>query len=236
VGKEGSVNYLPSPYGEVYRWFVREYVPAHPRSYTFQDIRPEIAIVRFDDSYWGQNHSPFPRKLYGGRDEADAASLSWINIWRLLTHGQTSSLGISRWNSGWEGKRHDFFCALNGVAVYDHLAQAEQFKDVRLIFLTGIMVSDGTLKAITNAVKEGAVCIALKSLAQAQCGKGPVVQDGKGAWVLTDNFLDSDARRAATPFLGKPDEIRYRFGDKILTVKRGKDGNDINILLGNISC
>jgi hypothetical protein len=36
-------------------------------------------------------------------------------------------------------------------------------------------------------------------------------------------------REAAGPFLGKPDEIRYRFGGRRLTVKRGENGNRISI-------
>ena len=61
----GAVRYETTPYGKVYQWFVKEYVPAHPRPYTFRDIRPEVAIVRFDNSCWGQGDSSFPNALYG---------------------------------------------------------------------------------------------------------------------------------------------------------------------------
>jgi hypothetical protein len=233
VKMDGTVNYLPSKYGEIYRWFVKEYVPAHPRPYTFRDIRPEIAIVRFDDSYWGQDYSWTPKYLYGGKDRADPASKAWIDIWHLLTHGQTSKLGISFHNGGWEGRPHDFFCALNNVVVYDHLVEKKHLKDVKLIFLTGIAVSYQTQDAVAGAVKEGAVCISLPTLAPpAVVGRGPVVQDGKGKWVLLRDYVLSDeARKEAAAFLGKPDEIRYRFGNRIMTVRRGENGNKISIYL-----
>ena len=193
VEKDGAVNYVPSKYGEIYRWFVKEYVPAHPRPYTFRDIRPEIAIVRFDDSYWGQDYSWTPKNLYGGKDRAGPASKAWIDIWRLLTHGQTSKLGISYHNGGWEGRPHDFFCALNNVVVYDHLVEKERLKDIKLIFLTGIAVSERTQGAIASAVKQGAVCISLQTLAPAAAvGKGTVVRDGKGKWVLLGDYTLSD--------------------------------------------
>lgn len=48
------------------------------------------------------------------------------------------------------------------------------------------------------------------------------------------DFRSEEVRRAVAPFLGKPDEICYRIGDKKLTVKRGTDGNTIRIYLQNV--
>jgi hypothetical protein len=196
-------RYVPSEYGKIYQEFVKEYVPAHPRPYTFRDVRPEIAIVRFDDSYWGQNHSPMPKGLYGGRDGAGAASEEWIDTWHLLTHGHTSRHGLTRWNDGWDGKPHDFFCPLNNVIVYDHLVTAEHLRDVKLIIVTGLAVSEQTRDAIDQAVKNGATCIA-------------------------GNELN---RETIAPFLGKPDEIRYRFAEHTMTIKRLSNDNDIHVEL-----
>ena len=45
------------------------------------------------------------------------------------------------------------------------------------------------------------------------------------------DFRGEEVRKAVAPFLGKPDEIRYEIGQRRLTVKRGKDGNTIQIYL-----
>ena len=206
--------------------------PRAPAPYTFRDIRPEIAIVRFDDSYWGQDYSWTPKYLYGGKDRADPASKAWIDIWNLLTHGQTSKLGISFHNGGWEGRPHDFFCALNNVVVYDHLVEKKHLKDVKLIFLTGIAVSDQTQDAVAGAVKEGAVCISLPTLAPGGSRQGPGRSGRQGQMgAARDYVLSDEARKEAAAFLGKPDEIRYRFGNRIMTVRRGENGNKISIYL-----
>ena len=49
--------------------------------------------------------------------------------------------------------------------------------------------------------------------------------------LLREYVLSDEARREAAAFLGKPDEIRYRFGHRIMTVKRGRNGNTISIYL-----
>jgi hypothetical protein len=147
---------------------------------------------------------------------AGPASMEWIDIWHLLTHGHTSRHGLSRWNDGWGGRPHDFFCPLNNVVVYDHLVTAEHLREVKLIFLTGIVVSSRTQAAIAEAVARGAICITNKTLMPG---------------LATDNFLSDEVRRTVAPFLGKPDAIRYRFGNRVLTIRRGKSNNDITVSL-----
>jgi hypothetical protein len=44
-------------------------------------------------------------------------------------------------------------------------------------------------------------------------------QEGMGKWVLTTDFLDSKVKEIVAPYLGKPDEIRYVFGDKEVIFK-----------------
>ncbi|MDD2438521.1 MAG: hypothetical protein PHF41_13420, partial [Massilibacteroides sp.] len=46
--------------------FAKNYVPAHPRPYTFRDIEPEIAIIRFDDTEWGQSTKTYCTVNYKG--------------------------------------------------------------------------------------------------------------------------------------------------------------------------
>ena len=57
------------------------------------------------------------------------------------------------------------------------------------------------------------------------------VSEGSGQWLVVKDFRSEEVRKAVAPFLGKPDEIRYRVGQRMLTVKRGKDGNTIRIYL-----
>src|ERR1035437_1180526 len=46
VSYQAEQRYRLTEYGRILRWFCREYVPNHPRDYTFTDVVPEIVIVR----------------------------------------------------------------------------------------------------------------------------------------------------------------------------------------------
>lgn len=52
-------------------------------------------------------------------------------------------------------------------------------------------------------------------------------------WLIVKDFKADTIKNAVAPYLGAPDEIRYRIGGRILTVKKGKDGNQIRIFLQN---
>jgi hypothetical protein len=231
--ESGVVRYEFTPYGKVYQWFVKEYVPAHPRGYTFSDIRPEVAIVRFDDSCWGQGDSSFPDALYGAANlKTTPSTAAWFQIWSLLTHGQTRSGGLSFWSGSYDGFPHDFFCPLRGAVLYDHLAGAKEMEGLKLVFLTGVQISPQTMDAVRAFVRKGGLCVALDSLAPADLvGKSGPVPDGAGRWLIVKDFRGAEVRKAVAPFLGKPDEIRYQVGERRLTVKRGKDNDTIQIYL-----
>jgi hypothetical protein len=243
-----TITYDATEYGKVYRWLVKEYFPAHQRPYTFRDIRPEVAIIRFDDSCWGQKGSWLPDALYGAENlKTTPATAAWFQIWKLLTHGRTLEEGINYHNKAYnygkpfdfknfeyEGMSHDFFYPLKGVVVYDHLAGPKEIEGLKLIFLTGVLISEDTIKAVKKFVKKGGLCISLTSLAPAEFEerKG-IVKDGSGHWLFTDDFLSDEVQEAVAPHLGKPDEINYDVGDKKLTIKRGEDNNTIKIYLQN---
>ena len=231
--EDGVVRYELTPYGRVYQWFVKEYVPAHPRPYTFRDIRPEVAIIRFDDSCWGQSGSGFPDALYGAANlKTTPATAAWFQICSLLTHGQTRDGGLSFWNGSYDGLPHDFFCPLRGAVMYDHLAGAKELEGLKLVFLTGVQISPQTMDAVRAFVRNGGLCITLDSLAPAELsGKSGSVADGSGKWLIVKDFRGDEVRQAVAPFLGKPDEICYEIGARRLTVKRGKDGDTIQIYL-----
>lgn len=70
-------------------------------------------------------------------------------------------------------------------------------------------LSPATLDAVRRRVQEGAVAVVARHLAPRNAQSGP---DGKGTWVITDDVVSAEVRQAA-PFLGKPGELRYVFGD-----------------------
>ena len=226
--------FVPSEYGEVYRAFAREYVPAHPRPYDWRDARPEVAVVRFPDSCWGQRDSWLPDALYGAANlKTTAETAAWFGLWSVLTHGKVHTDGLSYHTRSYKGRKHDFFCPLRGVVVYDHLAGPREMEGAKLVCLTGVLVSEPTLDAVREFVRRGGTCVALPHLAPKDfAGKTGEFPEGAGRWVLVPDFLCIEARAALAPCLGRPDEVRYRFGERVLVVRRqGDDANAIRVYL-----
>lgn len=231
--ENGVVRYEPSEYGKVFEWFVKDYVPSHPRPYTFRDIHPKIAILRFDDSDWGQRESRFTDNLYGAVNlKTSPETQAWFQIWSILTHGHTKLGALSFNSKKYAGLPHDFFYPLKDVIVYDHLAGKKEMEGLKLVFLTGVLISQETLKAVRTFVKKGGLCISLASLAPTDlAGKLGMISDGSGKWLLVKDFLSEEVKKAVFPFLGKPDEISYNIGKQILIAKRENDRNTISIYL-----
>ena len=51
-----------------YQNFLRDYIPTHPRPYSWRDFQPEIAIIRFDDTCSDERQKylgEYPGPLYG---------------------------------------------------------------------------------------------------------------------------------------------------------------------------
>lgn len=267
AGKQGTpftmVNqidpqtYQLAPHGEALRWFCREYLPAHPRKWTFRDVRPNIAIIRFEDTCHGQRFTgDWPDNLYGSKNlHSTPDTEAWLGIWDLLTFGKTGRDGLSyfkKWVAPHGYQRgpqegvaqsyltrplladaHRFFVPLNGVVVYDHTVGYDLLKGIPLLFLTGMEVSDGTMDAIRRCVKEGAVCVAWGPLARkhglAEWKSGmSVIKEGSGKFVLTDDFDTGEVSKEVGPLLGHPDEIRYQFGDSTVILRKVTD-NEVKV-------
>lgn len=264
VGKQGTpfslVNvispdrYQLTAHGEVLKWFCKTYVPSHPRPYTFRDIRPTTAIIRFEDGDFGQK-SVGTKCLYGCPSlTGDADTRAWLSIWNLLSYGETGTDGLTYFKNTCAGPpndphyhkeitpsylndtvssgRHSFFMPLNGVVVFDDFVGYEHLKEIPLLFLTGKRVSEETLAAIRRCVEEGATCIAWGPLAQQhgftwESGV-TVIPQGKGKFVLTDDFSSHETLVEYIAFRGRPDEITYRFGDQQVILRRVTD-NDIEV-------
>ena len=229
--ENGLVRYEPNEYGKVYQWFVKEYVTAHPRPYDFRDIRPEVAIIRFNDSDWGQKESRFTDNLYGAANlQTTPETEAWFQIWSLLTHGQTQEGAISFNSKRYKEVSHDFFYPLKDVIVYDQLAGEKQLEGLKLVFLTGVLISPETLQLVRTFVQKGGICICITSLAPAEfAGNLGKISDGSGHWLFVKDFSSEEVFKSVAPFLGRPDEISYHIGKHRLIVKRGKDRNTISI-------
>jgi hypothetical protein len=214
-----------------YKEFLLEYVPAHPRPYTWRDFKPEIAIVRFDDTCFDERQKylgEYPGPLYG-HFPAGPANTEWLNIWSLISHGFVRTDSASH---QWEARRfgsRTLFVPLHNVAVYDHEVCYETLAGVRLIFLTGITISAGTFAAVQRCVTEGATCVLPPRLVPPgsdleRIQEITTIPDGNGHWLVVPEFyhlhyecfcggpLDPVLRRTIRPLIGDGDHLVYNFG------------------------
>lgn len=114
--------YQLTEHGETLRRFIKEYLPNHRRPWTFRDVKPTIAILRFPDSDYGQryqyardpNRAPKEREwhagLYGSPHlPSNEDTRAWFDLWNLLTLGSTGTDGISHFKctvaaAGYQGR------------------------------------------------------------------------------------------------------------------------------------
>ncbi len=226
-----------------YAEFVQEYAPAHPRPYSWRDFQPQTAIIRFDDTCFDQRQmylGEFPGPLYG-HVPAGPENTEWLSIWSLLSHGFVRTDSVSQ---QWESRRfgcRTLFAPLHNVAVYDHEVGYETLAGLRLIFLTGVMVSEATLQAVARCVKEGATCVLPPCLAPAGSGLTGVkevtsVADGAGKWLVVPEFyrlhyecfcggpMMAELREPLSGLTGDGDHLVYDFGKWV--VKFTQAGGD----------
>ncbi len=226
-----------------YREFVRDYVPAHPRPYTWRDFQPQIGIVRFDDTCFDERQKylgEFPGPLYG-HFAARPENIEWLNIWSLLSHGFVRTDSASH---QWEARRfgsRTLFAPLHNVAVYDHEVSYDTLAGLSLIFLSGVIISPQTLVAVQRCVKEGATCVLPPRLAPTGSGFEKIsaitsVPDGKGCWLVVPEFyrlhyecfcggpVNLTLRKVLKPLIGDGDHLAYSFGR--WQVRFGQAGGD----------
>lgn len=217
-------------YGRTTQWFRRTYIPAHPRQYTFRDIRPRVAIVRQPDGCWGQSQSWWlPDYLFGSKEwQSTEITEAWLRIWHLLSRGVIHKESLSWHNAHVHHAPYQVFAPLDGVVVFDHLVRRKHLSGVEVIFLTGLGVSPETRRDIEACVENGATCIALPHLLPerviAETGENGALKDEKGMWVATTDFLALHVAEHVAHVLPPADELRYRFGDTQI-VFRPMDGD-----------
>jgi hypothetical protein len=227
-----------SPYGQVAREFIREYLPDHPLRVRFEDFAPEGIIVRFPDSDWGQeNPGPWIRRnLYGaGNLVPDEDTRAWLKIWHVVSHGTIPPVALN-YNTPL-GIPYRVLFPANNVAVYDHTAADPRLYDAaRLVFLVGKQVEPECLATLQALARTGLTVVATRRLAPAELpAVGPqgylVHPTGAGRWIVTDDPTLPSVRELLAPYLGQPDELRYVFGDTEVVFTAPGDPAQVQVAL-----
>ncbi len=239
--------------GEVIKRFAKEYVPSNPRPYTFRDYEPEIAIIRFDDTEWGQGPHTYCTVDYHGKKidyywkdwlfgaynlHTSPESEEWIRAWHTITHGMVKKESLS-WNAGnvYAGMAYRCFAPANSPVVFDDTVTKKYLKSVKLAFLCGLYISKTTQDDVRSLVKDnGLVVVTSKRFAPeklaAQYTSGTrEFADGKGKWIITDDMAGDDLKKIVAPWLGNDNEIVLRFsGNRKVTLKISPDGNELHVV------
>ena len=225
-------DYQLTPYGEVAKQFMHEYVPSHPRAFSRRTLRPRTVIIRQEDGCYGQrviNAPHLPDRLFGSkRWRSTPATEAWMAAWHLLTRGVVPKDNLYRCGNDSSGTSNQVLCPLDGVVVYDHHAGLELLCEAEVIFLTGVGVSEPTRQAVAECVRRGAVCVAWPALAPEAVRDGVdadgVYLEGRGRWILTEDFLSSVVRSSVSHVIPTESMVRYRFGDQEI-IWRPEAGN-----------
>ncbi len=250
-------EYGLTPHGEVLRWFIKQYLPNHPRLWSFRDIRPDIAVIRFEDSCFGQRFTNMPDELYGSAKlHSDADTEAWLQIWNVISGGVTGREGISKFRStqGMYGLEyvphtthrdtylsrpmmagsHNFWCPFNNAIVFDDTVAADLLADIPCLFVTGKQLSASTWDAIQRRVNQGATCVIWAPLARklgidAQSDVS-VQTMGKGKMVVTADFGLPKVTDQVWSYIGRADQMTYKFKQGQVVFKY-QDANSVDVVV-----
>lgn len=225
-----------------YQTFITEYVPEHPREYTWEDYQPNISIIRFDDTCFDvrQRYPGYYPGLLFGSMKAEKPNTEWLNILNLLSHGYVRNDSASH---NWESRSiaaRTLFAPLNGLAVFDHKVPYQYLASSKLIFLCGEMIASETRDAVQRRVKEGAVCVAHQRLIQdyrIEPGDEFIcVDDGYGKWIILEDYYsihyetwtsgiqNPELRELLSEFIGNGEQLIYDFGNHCIEIELEKSG------------
>lgn len=236
VDSNGGIAEL-NEYGKAFVKFSKEYKDRE-RNYDIQKLRPEVAIIRYDDSFWGQNDPIMWRKWLFGNNKIkpDKKSKEYIRVFNILTHGETSKNGLS-WSrfSPWSLRKHRSFASLNNAVVFDGKVKKEKLESLKLCFLCGHGISDETLSAVASLVKEnGLVAVSSKRFVPEEIkkqvkGSYCEISSGKGKWIVVKNFGSSRLKNRVKAYIGNKGEIRLRFENNTVRLRISKNGEAFEI-------
>lgn len=226
-----------TPHGEEFRRFCKEY-KGKERGYSAADMKPEIGIIHYDDSFWGQWYPIlFKKALFGNpKIKPDYRSREIFRIFNLITHGETCKRGFS-WGrfSLWSLQKHHSFVSMNSTAVFDHQADEKVLESLKLCFLCGLHISQKTLDAVEKCVKENGLTavspkrFAPESIVSQSKGSISTVPDGKGRWIVINSYKNRKLKKHVKDFLGNKGEIRLKFTDREIKLKIGKDKDSFTV-------
>lgn len=245
VRHRGGGRFERTAHGEVWREFVRDFVPRHPLRWSHRDARADIALVHADDSDFGRGERPFGNRAA----TAPATSRSVFAAWHALSHGQIPDHGSCLHIPGYDFPRHrlngiprsefplpsgapeqthmhGLFQAARGVLVFDENVRADQLADARLVVVAGSRLPGATLDALSVRARAGAtVLIAAWLCDPARSGS---MRMGDGQWLVYDALDDPAAQAAIAAHAGPPDLWTQRFADIELRIRPGSpDGETL---------
>jgi len=243
VRHRGGGRFDATAHGEVWREFVRDFVPRHPLLWSHRDARADIALVHADDSDFGRGERPFGNRAAA----APVESRSVFAAWHALSHGQLPSTGSCLHIPGFDFPRHrlngvprsqfplpsgadeptglhGLFQATRGVLVFDEHVRADQLGHADLIVVAGSRLPATTLAALRTRAEHGATVLIPRWLCDAAHARSERLQAGR--WVVYDSLDDADARAALAPHLGPDDVWTQRFGDHELRIRAASPGGE----------
>lgn len=215
-------------YGRVFNEFTKEY-RGKERDYDIQDYKPEIGIIRYDDSFWGQGRLRFMwRNMLMGNPKikADRFAKEWIKVFNLITHGETGNGGVCANRIELRSLLpHKSFVSMNGAAVFDDQVEKSKLESLKLCFLCGRFISEGTLTAVKELVHDnGLTAVSTSKYAPDGVKNKKLfgfteIEDGKGKWIVTDNLKSRALKKRVKEFIGEKGEMTYKFGEKVIKMK-----------------
>jgi len=219
-------------YGRAFLKFSDEF-REKDRDYTVRDLTPEIAIIRYDDTFWGQGdpYMWWPCLFGNKKIHPDRRAREYIRAFRTITHGETGRGGIS-WNrlGLWFLRKHRSFATLNNAVVFDDRVTKDKLLSLKLCFLCGYHISSDTLSSVESLVRENGLTVVTSKRflpGRLKKSKSRDITDGRGRWIVTNNMNSLYVRKAVRPFIGEKGKIRLTFGDKTVCLKISPDGNEI---------
>lgn len=193
-----GATYEFSEYGAALQAFLRDAPSRAKRGYGYLDYEPEVAIIRFPDSDWGQASCYYWDTLYGALDRPPTPETGeWMQVFSLLTGGRSDPRAVNANSAVYPRYEQPVMMPCPPTAVYDHNAGPELLRGVRTLFLCGVTVSPETLAAVEACVRRGATCFAAARLCpervRRQAAERPArVDDKRGAWIVLDGFRPED--------------------------------------------
>ncbi|MFE5409013.1 hypothetical protein [Microbacterium sp. NPDC056569] len=243
VRHRGSGAFERTAHGEVWREFVRDFVPRHPLRWSHREARADVALVHADDSDFGRGARPF-----GNRSAtAPGTSRSVFEAWRALSHGQLPDHGTCLHIPGYDFPRHQLndiprprfplaagapeptrmhglFQPTRSVLAFDEHVGAEQLADAGLVVVAGSRLPRTTLDALRTRAAAGATVLIASWLCDAERSRSARV--GHGRWIVYETLDDPDAQEAIAAHAGAPDVWTQRFGDVELRIRATEPGGE----------